>query len=599
MIDAEPNGLITPPRRRSSAVASPRTAQRMSKVQQSRVRATVSLRLRPVITVLDDDAYYSKRSTVEAVDVTSGLATYEGKQFKFSHVFDESSTQAEVFEAHRIPVLNVLKGFDATIMAYGSTGAGKTHTCQGNSSNPGLISRAFDTIFEHVDHLGADDAFHVENSASDADPTMSSEPIRRHVLQVSALEILEDQCVDLLHDRTAVTLRTAADGLLHFGGLREVEVKSRQALDELVDAATQARTVAANYRHDGSSRSHFVLRLRVDSARIECHGGRQRSRGSTMADATSGVLTLIDLAGSEAALQNRSKSAVSQGITINKSLHWLKKAVHDLAARRPPQLRNSPLTRLLGPSLTGGAHVAIIVCSSASPPRSSARDTLDCLSFGEEAGYVQLSPHRHTEVSVAAEKILGPEPAQSDDEEEDGPGADADHDYRGVSPDSTIEWDGQKFMSVLKSELGSSGSAIHHSMTEASDKSVVAATLLPAAQVPPSPHIPAIAEHKQQRVPWRSALCCLLITVSLAVQQWSAWTSHARAEEEAAKAAAEAAAATVAAQRRMVCVMALLVLAAGRWATTCSGHSGAEKGGHGQRTAWERRDSRLWRTGGR
>ena len=28
----------------------------------------------------------------------------------------------------------------------------------------------------------------------------------------------------------------------------------------------------------------------------------------------------------------------------------------------------------------------------------------------------------------------------------------------------------------------------------------------------------------------------------------------------------------------MVCVMALLVLAAGRWATTCSGHSGAEKG---------------------
>ena len=41
-------------------------------------------------------------------------------------------------------------------------------------------------------------------------------------------------------------------------------------------------------------------------------------------DATSATLTLIDLAGSEAALQNSSAAAVSQGITINKSLHWLK-----------------------------------------------------------------------------------------------------------------------------------------------------------------------------------------------------------------------------------------------------------------------------------
>ena len=38
-------------------------------------------------------------------------------------------------------------------------------------------------------------------------------------------------------------------------------------------------------------------------------------------------------------------AAVAQGIGINKSLHWLKVAVHDLAGKRTPQLRNSALTR--------------------------------------------------------------------------------------------------------------------------------------------------------------------------------------------------------------------------------------------------------------
>ena len=68
-------------------------------------------------------------------------------------------------------------------------------------------------------------------------------------------------------------------------------------------------------------------------------------------------------------MQNATQSAVTQGLTINKSLHWLKVAVHELAAKRVPStLRNSGLTRLLAPSLSGGAHVSLVVCSSLRPP---------------------------------------------------------------------------------------------------------------------------------------------------------------------------------------------------------------------------------------
>ena len=131
---------MTPPRRRSSA-SSPRTG----KSQQS-VNATVSLRLRPVISALDAERG-QRHSAVEVTDVDAGKAAYEGRQFKFTHVFDESATQADIFEAHRAPVLNVLKGFDATIMAYGSTGAGKTHTCQGDATSPVLFCRALFLLF--------------------------------------------------------------------------------------------------------------------------------------------------------------------------------------------------------------------------------------------------------------------------------------------------------------------------------------------------------------------------------------------------------------------------------------------------------------------
>ena len=73
-------------------------------------------------------------------------------------------------------------------------------------------------------------------------------------------------------------------------------------------------------------------------------------------------------------------------------------AIHELAARRVPQLRNSALTRLLTPALAGSAHVALVVCAPQRPAPSAVRDAMDALAFGETAGRVQLQPRRRTEV---------------------------------------------------------------------------------------------------------------------------------------------------------------------------------------------------------
>lgn len=54
------------------------------------------------------------------------------QHFSFDHVYDEHSTQEFVYEnTAKQAVLSVLEGYNATILAYGQTGTGKTYTMEG------------------------------------------------------------------------------------------------------------------------------------------------------------------------------------------------------------------------------------------------------------------------------------------------------------------------------------------------------------------------------------------------------------------------------------------------------------------------------------
>lgn len=64
----------------------------------------------------------------------------------FDNVFDIETTQEQVYQMVGSPILsNILDGFNGTIMAYGQTSSGKTHTMQGHDINDkdikGLIPR--------------------------------------------------------------------------------------------------------------------------------------------------------------------------------------------------------------------------------------------------------------------------------------------------------------------------------------------------------------------------------------------------------------------------------------------------------------------------
>lgn len=307
------------------------------------VTVNVTLRLRPQLSHLDADG---DALSVHPVEIDGRSCSFKGVAYKFSHCYDGETSTPSIFDVHRDAVLGVLNGFDATLMAYGTTGSGKTHTMIGTDEHPGLTPLAIDALFERIAAGGSSG--------------------QTYALQVSAMELVEERgerCVDLLHGRAPVVLRSApkSDGGLSFHGLKEVPVTTKANLLEVVRRATAERTTMANYRHDASSRSHLIVRLRVDGARlmsIEAAPATAKSAGSesgsesgatgaeplvdaahgtaadgaaadgaasdaatdgatgggnvSLKDATSATLTLIDLAGSEAALLNANATAVAQ-----------------------------------------------------------------------------------------------------------------------------------------------------------------------------------------------------------------------------------------------------------------------------------------------
>jgi kinesin family protein 5 len=104
------------------------------------------------------------------------------RSFALDHVFPPHVSQADVYEAVARPIVNdVLAGYNGTVMAYGSTGSGKTYTMEGDSGENaeflGIIPRMVATLFDGIDSVADTVEF---------------------TLKLSAIEIYMERIIDLL-----------------------------------------------------------------------------------------------------------------------------------------------------------------------------------------------------------------------------------------------------------------------------------------------------------------------------------------------------------------------------------------------------------------
>ncbi|XP_038524370.1 kinesin-like protein KIF19 isoform X1 [Canis lupus familiaris] len=354
-----PSGLTTGP---SLGRGSPAMREMEPKDQQ----LMVALRIRPLSdTELEEGATVIAHKVGDQMvvlmdpgeDPEDTLRTHRSREktFIFDTVFDQHASQEDVYRATTQHLVEgVVSGYNATVFAYGPSGAGKTYTMLGMDAEPGIYLQTLADLFRAIEEI-----------RDSADCSVS----------MSYLEIYNEVIRDLLNPSSGfLDLREDSRGSIQIAGIMEVSTSNAQEIMQLLTKGNRQRTQEPTATNKTSSRSHAVLQVTV----------RQRSRGPDLVEEVRvGKLFMVDLAGSERAsqTQNRGKR-MKEGAHINRSLLALGNCINALSEKGGSRaqyvnFRDSKLTRLLKDALGGNSRTVMIAhISPASTYFEESRTTL-------------------------------------------------------------------------------------------------------------------------------------------------------------------------------------------------------------------------------
>jgi hypothetical protein len=361
---------------------------------------------------------------------------YATHRFAFDAVHPPAATQEDVYLASALPsVKAALRGYNAAIIAYGQTGAGKTHTMEGapEGEQRGIVPRAVADAFAGIE---ADDLANggaggpAPSPSSPSDSTATATPAR-FLVRASYLQIYNETISDLLRpERTNLAIREDARRGVFVEGLSEWVVRSPAEVHALMARGRAVRATGATRLNEASSRSHAVLTITIERcASVGVGGGGGDSAGTrsgsksddaaaAAAAASSsavrvGKLHLVDLAGSErVAVTGATGKRLQESKRINASLSALGNVISALtahaaeggsasasAAARAPRshipYRDSKLTRLLEDSLGGNCVTTLV--ATVSPSGCAFSESLSTLKFATRAKAVNNAPRVNEE----------------------------------------------------------------------------------------------------------------------------------------------------------------------------------------------------------
>ncbi|OMJ69110.1 hypothetical protein SteCoe_33260 [Stentor coeruleus] len=308
-----------------------------------------------------------------------GLVTYH--HFTFDCVYDPDSTQVQVYEnTARAAVLSVLEGYNATLLAYGQTGTGKTYTMEGfkyNSTDPqrGIVPRASEEIFKFIE------------SSQSANATF--------MVRASYLQIYNEFISDLLKpERGILQIREEKRRGVFVEGLSEWAVRSPADICSLMQKGEATRATASTKMNDVSSRSHAVFIIIVEHMVV---GEGDFPEGQEI---TVGKLNLVDLAGSERVrVTGATGKRLEESKKINQSLSALGNVIAALTDTKPRThipYRDSKLTRLLEDSLGGNCKTTMMAMIS--PSEEAFGESLSSLKFANRAKNIRNIPKINADI---------------------------------------------------------------------------------------------------------------------------------------------------------------------------------------------------------
>ena len=338
----------------------------------------------------------AKRKKVVDVDGKMGQITISGvkrdsskvvKTFTFDQVYDENSTQREIYENTAKPIVqSSLDGYNGTIFAYGQTGTGKSHTMEGKDDPPdlrGIIPNSCCHIFEEI---------------------ARSNNTTEFLVRSSYIEIYNEEIRDLLskNPQNRLELKENPEKGVYVKGLTAFVVKGVKEILNVISVGKRNRTVGETLMNQDSSRSHAIFMITIESSTIAAPQGQADAQASASPGTPSkqaastirvGKLNLVDLAGSErqsktGATGNRLKEATK----INLSLSALGNVISALVDGKGGHIpyRDSKLTRMLQDSLGGNTKTLMI--ANVGPADINFDETLSTLRYANRAKNIKNKP---------------------------------------------------------------------------------------------------------------------------------------------------------------------------------------------------------------
>ncbi len=302
-------------------------------------------------------------------DVLRAKRVHE-KRYAFDHVFPERMTNEQVFAQTTLGLIGpLMRGFNATVFAYGATGAGKTYTMLGDNEHPGVMVLTLRQLFREIDATA-------DNFSYD--------------LSMSYLEIYNENIRDLLIDSSDyLDLREDPQRGPIVAGITEVKASNVAEVMSLLQEGNLRRTQEPTKANETSSRSHAILQVTVSQ--------RERTAGVSHLVRV-GKLSLVDLAGSERASQTENRGMrMIEASNINKSLLALANCISSLSDKSKRgsyiNFRDSKLTRILKDSLGGACKTVMI--ANVSPAAQQYEETHNTLKYANRAKDIKTTIRRN------------------------------------------------------------------------------------------------------------------------------------------------------------------------------------------------------------
>uniref|UniRef100_A0A1I8PCQ8 Kinesin-like protein n=1 Tax=Stomoxys calcitrans TaxID=35570 RepID=A0A1I8PCQ8_STOCA len=285
--------------------------------------------------------------------------------FTFDQVFHPSSDQESIFEMVSPLIQSALDGYNICIFAYGQTGSGKTYTMDGVASNPGIIPRTVELLFESIKNYR----------------NMGWE----YEIKVTFLEIYNEVLYDLLsNEQKDMEIRMVKNSKndIYVSNITQEIVESAGRLRELMHIAKMNRATAATVGNERSSRSHAVTKIEL----VGQHKEKQ--------EITIGSINLVDLAGSESP---KTSTRMNETKNINRSLSELTNVILALLQKQDHiPYRNSKLTHLLMPSLGGNSKTLMFI--NVAPLQDCFVESLKSLRFAATVNQCKIAKAKRNRI---------------------------------------------------------------------------------------------------------------------------------------------------------------------------------------------------------